>query len=335
MKHLYFTFLLILLASSCAFSQGNTTLYFNKYNQLTTHDKATLRRDAAMDMSQLQFNGPFQDYDSNGNLVAEGTYVNGIKAGIFKTYRNGQLESIIGFDDNEFVIHEWINAAGKKQVTNGTGTFTLPYTYLDRGVAGHTWAIGLMHGQMKDGKREGKWVFDSKQKNVLYEEYYEAGVFLKRIGFIQNPKRTYEMSYRFDARPAFDYIAIENFELDTTVNKRLQQFFELYPAKGIELVQRDIVYPGGMAAFMNEVAKSIRYPAQDQRANVQGQVIVSFAIDEKGELKDIKVLKPLSPTLDAEAVRVIELVAPKLVPALLDGKPYESILSIPVSFRIG
>lgn len=335
MKHLYFTFLLILLAYSSAFSQVNATLYFNEYNQLTTHDKATVRREAAMDMSQLQFNGPFQDYDSNGSLVAEGTYVNGIKAGLFKTYHNDQLESIIEFNDNEFVIREWINAEGQKQVTNGTGTFTIPYTYLDRGVVGQTWATGLMHGQMKNGKREGKWVFDSKQKEVLYEEYYKAGVFQKRVGFIHSQNRSYEMSYRFDARPAFDYIAIENFELDTTVNKRLQQFFELYPAKSIELVQRDITYPGGMAAFMNDIAIAIRYPVQDQRAGIQGQVIVSFAVDEKGQLKDVKVLKPLSPTLDAEAVRVIELVAPKLVPALLDGKPYESILSIPVNFRIG
>lgn len=335
MKHLYFTFLFTLLVCSCAFGQVNTILYFNESKQLTTHDKATVRREATMDMVQLQFNGPFQDFDSTGNLVAEGTYMNGVKAGLFKTYRNGQLESIIEFSDNEFVIREWINSTNKQQVTNGTGTFTLPYTYLDRGVVGQTWAIGHMHGQMKDGKREGKWIFDSKQKEVLYEEYYKAGVFQKRVGFIHSQNRRYEMSYRFDARPAFDYIAIEKFELDTTVNKRLQQFFELYPVKGIELVQRDIAYPGGMAAFMNDVAKNIRYPAQDQRAGIQGQVLVSFAVDEKGQLKNIKILKSLSSTLDAEAIRVIELVAPKLVPALLDGKPYESILSIPVNFRIG
>lgn len=335
MKHLYITFFAILLAYSCAFGQANVTLYFNEYNQLTTQDKAAIKREAVMDMGQLQFNGPFQDYDSKGNLVAEGTYVNGIKTGLFKTYRSGQLKSAIEFNDNEFGIREWTDADGQKQVTNGVGTFTMPYTYLDRGVIGQTWVTGLMHGQMKDGKRDGKWVFDNEQKIVLYEEYYKAGSFLKRTGFIPSQNRSYEMSYRFDARPAFDYIAIENFELDTTAIKQLQQFFEFYPVKGIELVQRDIAYPDGMAAFMQDVGKNIRYPAQDQRAKIQGQVIVSFAIDEKGQLKDIKILKPLSPTLDAEAIRVIELVAPKLVPALLDGKPYESILSIPVSFRIG
>ncbi|MDO6389436.1 TonB family protein [Pontibacter sp. BT731] len=335
MKHLYLSFFAILLAYSGAFGQVNATLYFNELNQLTTEDKAAIKREVAMDMSQLQFNGPFKDYDSKGNLVAEGTYVNGSKGGLFKTYRNGQLESEIEFNDNEFVIREWIDATGQRQVTNGAGTFTMPYTYLDRGVVGQTWKTGLMHGQMKDGKRDGKWVFDSEQKIVLYEEDYKAGAFLKRKGFIHSQNRSYEMSYRFDARPAFDYIAIENLELDTTSIKQLQQFFEHYPIKGIEQVQRDIAYPGGMAAFMQDVGSNIRYPAQDQRAKIQGQVIVSFAIDEKGQLKDLKVLKSLSPTLDAEAVRVIELVAPKLVPALLDGKPYESILSIPVSFRIG
>lgn len=335
MKHLYLTFFVLFLAYSSAFSQVNATLYFNEHNQLTTHDKAAIKREAAMNMSKLQFDGPFRDYDSKGILVAEGSYVNGIKAGLFKTYRNGQPESMIEFTDNEFVIRDWIDAGGQKQVTNGAGNFTMPYTYLDRGVVGQTWKTGLLHGQMKDGKRDGKWVFDNEQKIVLYEEYYKTGSFLKRKGFVHSQNRSYEMSYKFDARPAFDYIAIENFELDTTAIKQLQQFFDFYPVNGIELVQRDITYPGGMKAFMQDVGSNIRYPAQDQRANIQGQVIVSFAIDEKGQLKDLKVLKSLSPTLDAEAVRVIELLAPKLVPALLDGKPYQSIMSIPVTFRIG
>lgn len=51
MRHLSFIFLVILLATPFAFSQVNTTLYFNEHNQLTTHDKATIRREAAMDMS--------------------------------------------------------------------------------------------------------------------------------------------------------------------------------------------------------------------------------------------------------------------------------------------
>jgi outer membrane biosynthesis protein TonB len=63
--------------------------------------------------------------------------------------------------------------------------------------------------------------------------------------------------------------------------------------------------------------------------------IVSLTVDEHGNIIEQQVVKPLSPTLDAEALRVIQLYKDKLCPAMLNGKTYQSVLSIPISFRLG
>lgn len=333
MKQLYTTLFLILLACSSAFSQTTAVFYYNEHNQLTTQDKAITRKEVTIDMNQLQFNGPFRDYDSKGNLIAEGNYSNGLKAGVFKTYKANELESAIEFTDNSFVVREWRDQTGQKQVVNGTGRFTMTYYFINSRIIGRVWTLGLMHGEMKDGKRVGKWTYENEEQQVTNEEFYEDGVFVKRLEYIAN--RVLEPKYSLFLKTAFPYVAAEAFDLDTTVFQRLHQYFELYPIKGIETVQRDIVYPGGMATFMRDITKELNYPAQDRRNKVQGQVIVSLVVDEKGQLKDVKVIKSVSPTLDAEAMRVIKLLAPKISPALLDGKPYESVMSIPVSFRLG
>lgn len=333
MKQLYCAILLTLLAYSYALSQTNAEFYYNEHNQLTTQDKASIRREAAFDMGQLQFNGPFRDYDKTGNLIAEGNYSDGIKKGVFKTFRNNELESEIEFTDNEFVIREWKDQAGQKSVVNGTGTFTMPYFFVNGRVIGYVWTQGLMHGEMRDGKRVGKWVYENEEGQVINEEIYNDGAFVKRSEFIAG--KVYESKRPNYIQPAFHYITADQLDLDASAYQRLYKFFELYPVKGAETLQRDIAYPGGMTAFMRDIAKTIKYPIQDARAKVQGQVIVSLVVDEKGQLKDAKVIKSVSPTLDAEAIRAIKVVAPKLTPALLDGKPYESVMSIPVSFRIG
>ncbi len=65
-------------------------------------------------------------------------------------------------------------------------------------------------------------------------------------------------------------------------------------------------FPGSSEAMYQYLAEKIKYPNEDREKGLQGMVIVNFVVQPDGYLSDIKVLRGVSPGLDAEAIRVIE-----------------------------
>jgi protein TonB len=96
-------------------------------------------------------------------------------------------------------------------------------------------------------------------------------------------------------------------------------------------VDKRAIFPGGhikMAAFIKE---NLKYPEDADGAH--GRVIVNFVVDKDGSISDIKVVRGVHPSLDAEAVRVVKLM-PKWQPAERGGKPVRSRFNFPVYFKL-
>ncbi len=77
----------------------------------------------------------------------------------------------------------------------------------------------------------------------------------------------------------------------------------------------------------------MKYPKEAVKNGIQGRVLVDFVIDEKGKVRDVKVLKGVDPLLDAEAVRIISA-SPDWKPGWLRGKKVKSRMSLYVEFRL-
>ena len=92
-------------------------------------------------------------------------------------------------------------------------------------------------------------------------------------------------------------------------------------------------YPGGMRAGLEFMARNLRYPTKAREAGKQGRVIVQFVVRKDGSLSDFKVLCPVDPWLDAEAIRVISTM-PKWKPGMQDGKPVSVKFTLPVTFML-
>lgn len=92
-------------------------------------------------------------------------------------------------------------------------------------------------------------------------------------------------------------------------------------------------YPGGMRAGLEFMARNLRYPTKAREAGKQGRVIVQFVVMKDGSLSDFKVLRPVDPWLDAEAIRVISTM-PKWKPGMQEGKPVSVKFTLPVTFML-
>ena len=92
-------------------------------------------------------------------------------------------------------------------------------------------------------------------------------------------------------------------------------------------------FPGGMMECMKFLSKNVNYPAEAQKAGVEGRVIVQYVVKKDGKLADAKVVKGVHPELDAEALRLIGLM-PDWIPGKQRGKAVDVKFTIPIMFRL-
>ena len=67
-------------------------------------------------------------------------------------------------------------------------------------------------------------------------------------------------------------------------------------------------FPGGQAALMSFIAKSIKYPVVAQENGIQGRVTCSFVVNKDGSIVDAEVVRGIDPSLDKETLRVINTI---------------------------
>lgn len=77
----------------------------------------------------------------------------------------------------------------------------------------------------------------------------------------------------------------------------------------------------------------LKYPQQAVTQGIQGRVLVGFVIDERGKMKDVKVIKGTHPLLDDEAVKVVAA-SPDWRPGRLHGKKVKTGMSLYVEFKL-
>lgn len=92
-------------------------------------------------------------------------------------------------------------------------------------------------------------------------------------------------------------------------------------------------FPGGQAALLAYLAKSIKYPVIAQENGIQGRVSCSFVVNKDGSIVDAEVIRGVDPSLDKEALRVINSM-PKWSPGKQRGKPVRVKYTVPVTFRL-
>jgi TonB family protein len=92
-------------------------------------------------------------------------------------------------------------------------------------------------------------------------------------------------------------------------------------------------FQGGDAALRDYIIKNVVYPDDAKKAGIQGKVYVSFVVDEKGAVTDVKVIKSASPSLDKEAFRVMSAM-PKWNPGKEKGKAVKVQFTMPVNFAL-
>lgn len=99
------------------------------------------------------------------------------------------------------------------------------------------------------------------------------------------------------------------------------------------VVEEKPLFPGGDQAMMKFLSDNIRYPVIAQENGIQGRVVCNFVVERDGSITDVQIVRGQDPSLDKEAVRVIQSM-PRWKPGKQRGKAVRVRYTLPVVFRL-
>ena len=103
--------------------------------------------------------------------------------------------------------------------------------------------------------------------------------------------------------------------------------------KVFDTVEQMPEYPGGMQAMIEFLQTNMKYPEDAAKQKVEGRVMVQFVVETDGSISDVHVAKQVFPSLDAEAVRVVQAM-PKWTPGREKGRVVRVKYLLPIVFRM-
>lgn len=103
--------------------------------------------------------------------------------------------------------------------------------------------------------------------------------------------------------------------------------------KVFDTVEQMPEYPGGMQAMIEFLQTNMKYPEDAAKQKVEGRVMVEFVVETDGSVSDVHVAKQVFPSLDAEAIRVVQAM-PKWTPGKKKGKVVRVKYNLPIVFRM-
>ncbi|MCF8363236.1 MAG: energy transducer TonB [Prolixibacteraceae bacterium] len=92
-------------------------------------------------------------------------------------------------------------------------------------------------------------------------------------------------------------------------------------------------FPGGDLALRKWIANHIDYPVIAAENGIQGKVYITFVVDKDGGISNARVARGVDPSLDQEALRVVNSL-PKWKPGMQRGKPVRVSYTVPINFQL-
>ena len=116
-----------------------------------------------------------------------------------------------------------------------------------------------------------------------------------------------------------------------TGNKRWNESYIVDISDVFPRAEVDPIFQGGTKKLNAFMSTNIKYPGKSDRQGEMGTVTVQFIVLEDGTIDGVEILIGVTPTLDAESIRVVKSMPP-WTPGTIDGKKVRVLLHIPIQY---
>jgi len=170
--------------------------------------------------------------------------------------------------------------------------------------------------------------------NDLANNFNNELLTFKRIKMMKTQKSTLKKAmYYLLVIPtmAINFLIIGNIELYAQTNDADKIEAKQDENGNYIIVEEMPQFKGGIDALFKYLGENVKYPPEAKNQEISGKVFISFIVDKKGKIKDVKVVRGVDPLLDNEALRVVSTM-PKWKAGKHQGKKVNVLYNLPISF---
>jgi len=144
----------------------------------------------------------------------------------------------------------------------------------------------------------------------------------KELIFPQNELKieTVDAEWNSDGSAKYHGVIVKKIKGDWT-----NELFEYYDEKAEP--------KGGMEALKTLISENLKYPDYAKQEKIEGRVFVQFIVQKDGSLREVQAVKGIGAGCDEEAARFV-FKETEWTPAKIMGKPVESRLILPITFKL-
>jgi TonB family protein len=172
------------------------------------------------------------------------------------------------------------------------------------------------------------------KKDSVWQRYNNRGSLLSKKTYTDNKKTGTWEFYNRDGVIDWQY----DFNKDSSINNPQGSTVYSYQSVNGEWTKgkadREPVWLCSVYEWQSFLNRTLRYPQDAINKNKMGKVLVEITVDENGNAIEYNVAEGAYPSLDAEAIRVLELFQPEYSPAEKDGKKVKIKVQLPITFRL-
>ena len=176
----------------------------------------------------------------------------------------------------------------------------------------------------KDGLKEGSFKIYDYKGQILSEGNY------------QKDKKTGIWNYYEDAKLIHSYNHDKKEMLiNNEISEKIDSIDIIYDNERIRVIPEvNYITLGGKKAQIHTIAMNMRYPEAALDEGTEGTVVTEIILGKDGSIKGLKTVRGIGNGLDEESSRVVRLLAEMLIPARYKGEYVDTILNIPIRFRL-
>ncbi|WP_162051542.1 energy transducer TonB [Pontibacter pamirensis] len=309
--------------------------------------------------------GQWTFYFPNGQVDCQGSFTANKPSGNWKfwTLDGKPLLEARFEEENMRLLSSW-NEVGEQTVKNGNGIYTANFPA--EGKVG----FSKLEGMLIDGYQADKWHIINPQGQVEMEQTYGLeGKFLAGASYSNGKLKSkytsgdkitiltvpdyMKMMEQLNPDPAFyelKYPVIADLMQCEVLKVNLKSSRGAAPEHYFKIIQKfdngeidtldygaPVVMPvfqKGLKDYYKYFTSNAKFPAELKTSKLEGIVVIGFTVTAQGNVENVKIIKGLSPLVDAEAVRLVSTM-PGWRPATRLGKPVEMTMVLPFRFSNG
>ncbi len=179
-------------------------------------------------------------------------------------------------------------------------------------------------GYYKNGLKDSLWTLtDLSDDHIIACGNYTNGA-KTGIWTYYKKKDTIERKYDYTLKQVMYYVK-------DTSSKAL-----VISGNDTTVIQADhsLFWLLGKETIINIIGHNMHYPDEARENNQEGRVLIAFTVFSDGHSSPPWVKKGVAPSLDAEALRVANIIPFDCIPAIVNDKPVTSIFIQPMSFKL-